>query len=82
MFPKKGKRIPSGGEWWRGIELHVCGRSGPTGSHLVGIIRNSDQALYALLQLAGRRKIIAATKVMAAHDTLAKAVQEIEALME
>ena len=66
----------------RTVKNWLAGRSGPSGSHLVCIIRNSDQALYALLQLAGRRKIIAATKVMAAHDTLAKAVQEIEALME
>ena len=66
----------------RTVKNWLAGRSGPSGRHLVDIIRNSDQALYALLQLAGRRNTIAAAKVMAVHAYLAKAVQEIDALME
>jgi hypothetical protein len=60
----------------------LAGQNGPSGEHLVGILRNSDQALYALLHLAGRKRFISASKAMAARDCLAKAVREIDALME
>ena len=55
---------------------------GPSGRHLVGLLRNSDQALYTLLLLSGRKEMIAATKIMAVRDRLAQTVREIDALME
>ena len=39
----------------RTVKHWLAGTHGPSGHHLVQLIRNSDEVLKALLQLAGRR---------------------------
>jgi hypothetical protein len=66
----------------RTVKNWLSGRRGPAGRHLIGIIRHSDRALYALLALSGRKKAIAVAKVATARECLAGALRDIDALMD
>jgi hypothetical protein len=61
----------------RTVKNWLAGRGGPNGTYLVRVIRHSDTALHALLNLAGREPIIAASRVAEAYDYLACTVTEL-----
>jgi hypothetical protein len=65
----------------RTVKNWLVGVSGPSGQHLVDLIRNSDEVLETLLLLADRPQIAAAGKVVVARDKLAQTVQQIDELL-
>jgi hypothetical protein len=65
----------------RTVKNWLVGVSGPSGEHLVELIRNSDEVLETLLLLADRPQIAAAKKVIEARNKLAQAVRQIDELM-
>jgi len=65
----------------RTVKNWLAGRSGPSGQHLLSLIRNSDDVLDTLLLLSGRRQMAAAKKIIEMRDTLARAVERIDMLL-
>ena len=59
----------------------LAGRSGPSGTHLVRLIRHSDRALHAVLYLARREPTIAASKVAEAYSYLSRMIAELGAIV-
>ena len=66
----------------RTVKNWLAGRSGPSGQHLLSLIRNSDDVLDTLLLLSGRRQMAAVKKVIAMRDTLARTLERIDLLLE
>ena len=54
----------------RTIKNWFAGTSGPSGEHLVALLRHSNVVLEAVLHLAGREQAVAAKKLLDARDTL------------
>ena len=66
----------------RTVKNWFAGLSGPSGTHLVRLIQNSDETLAALLVLAGRSEILAAARIMDLRNKLAETVAEVDQLLE
>ena len=66
----------------RTVKNWLAGVSGPSGQHLVDLIRHSDDVLEVLLILAGRQKIVAVQKVFEVRNKLAETVNQIDELMD
>jgi hypothetical protein len=65
----------------RTVKNWLAGRSGPSGQHLVDLIRHSDDVLAVLLILAGRRRTVAAQNLVGVRNKLAETVEQIDALL-
>jgi hypothetical protein len=65
----------------RTVKNWLAGTSGPSGQHLVDLIRHSDDVLEVLLVLAGRQHIMAAKKLVDVRKTLAETVERIDILI-
>ena len=65
----------------RSVKNWLAGISGPSGQHLVDLIRNSDDVLAILLILAGRRQVLAAQRLIDVRNKLAETIQQIDAMM-
>ena len=65
----------------RTVKNWLAGISGPSGQHLVNLIRHSDDVLEALLILAGRQQIVAVQKLVEMRNKLAETVEEFDQLM-
>jgi hypothetical protein len=65
----------------RTVKNWLAGTSGPSGQHLVDLIRNSDNVLTVLLILAGRQQVVAAQKLIDLRNNLAETVEEVDTLM-
>jgi hypothetical protein len=65
----------------RTVKNWLAGTSGPSGQHMVDLIRHSDHVLAVLLTMAGRQHICAAQKLADARNKLAETVEQIDALM-
>jgi hypothetical protein len=65
----------------RTVKNWLAGASGPSGQHLVDLIRHSDEVLEALLVLAGRQQIATANKLVDVRDVLAETVEQLDKLM-
>jgi hypothetical protein len=66
----------------RTVKNWLAGSSGPSGTHLIRIIQNSDETLAALLILAGREEMLAATRILEMRNKLAEAVEQVDQLLE
>src|SRR6266446_4089097 len=66
----------------RTVKNWLAGISGPSGQHLVELIRHSDDVLEVLLTLAGRQQAVAVQRLVDARNKLAETVEQIDALME
>ena len=55
----------------RTVKNWFAGSCGPSGAHLIPILRHSDTAFAAVMLLAGRRQALGAKKLVDARDTLA-----------
>jgi hypothetical protein len=66
----------------RTVKNWLTGVSGPSGQHLVDLIRHSDDVLEILLLLAGRQKITATMKLADLRKKLAGMVQHVDELMD
>lgn len=66
----------------RTVKNWIAGTTGPSGTHLIGIIRHSNAALDTILLLAGRDRVAAAQRLLEAREILADMVSEIDAWIE
>jgi hypothetical protein len=66
----------------RTVKNWLAGISGPSGQHLVDLIRHSDDVLAVLLVLAGRQHIAAAQRLVDVRNKLAETVEVVDTLME
>ncbi len=65
----------------RTVKNWLAGVSGPSGQHLVDLLRHSDDVLEVLLILAGRQQIAAAQKLVDLRNKLAETVEQVDKLM-
>jgi hypothetical protein len=65
----------------RTVKNWLAGISGPSGQHIVELIRHSDSVLAVLLMLAGREEAIAMQALVDARNKLADTVERIDTLM-
>ncbi len=61
----------------RTIKNWYAGTHGPSGEHLVSLIRDSDAVFAVVLSLAGRDQAISATKLIEAREKLLEISQLI-----
>lgn len=59
----------------------LAGVSGPSGEHLIDLVRSSDEVLEVLLVLAGREQSIATKKLIDARDKIAETLATIDSLI-
>lgn len=59
----------------------LAGSSGPSGQHLVELIRNSDNVLEVLLTMAGRRQISAVQHLGDLRNYLGQTLESIDHLI-
>jgi hypothetical protein len=56
------------------------GKNGPSGQHLVDLMRHSDEVLEALLILSGRERILRAKWVLNVRDRLVELLELLRGL--
>ena len=61
----------------RTVKNWFAGTSGPSGEHLIAIVRHSDAVFASVMLLAGRNQAAAAKKLVDARDTLAAMLEVI-----
>jgi hypothetical protein len=66
----------------RTVKSWLAGISGPSGQHLVDLIRHSDCVLEAVLLLAGRQEIAVAKNLVDLRHKFAETLQQIDKLMD
>ena len=62
----------------RTIENWMAGANGPSGKHLIELIRHSDEVCFLVLRLAGRNDALASVRLADARRCLAAAIAEID----
>lgn len=65
----------------RTVKNWLAGTCGPSGHHLISIIRNSDHALRIVLQAAGRGRAATLLDIGSARDALSAAIAAIDVLL-
>jgi hypothetical protein len=65
----------------RTVKNWLAGISGPSGQHLVDLVRNSDDVLAVLLILAGRHQAMASQRLIDVRNKLAETIQQVDAMM-
>lgn len=65
----------------RTVKNWLAGTCGPSGYHLISIIRNSDYALRIVLQAAGRGRAATLLDLGRARDALSAAIGAIDVLL-
>jgi hypothetical protein len=65
----------------RTVKNWLAGISGPSGRHLVELIRHSDDVLAVLLILAGRQQVVTAQRLVDVRNKLAETVEQVDAMM-
>ena len=61
----------------RAVKNWFTAKNGPTGRHLVDLVRTSDQVLEAVLLMSGRRELVVAKKLADSKQTLIKMLKLI-----
>jgi len=64
----------------RAVKNWFSAKNGPTGEHLVDLVRSSDEVLEAALLLSGRRELVLAKKFGDTKEVLVKMLKLIEKL--
>ena len=62
----------------RTIENWLVGANGPSGVHLIELIRHSEEVCCLVLRLAGRNHALASVRLAEARRRLAAAIAEID----
>ena len=60
----------------------IAGSHGPSGEHLISLLRHSDEVLIGLLILAGRGEAIVALRLVEMRDRLEEVREVIDALID
>lgn len=61
----------------RAVKNWFSAKNGPTGQHLVDLVRNSDEVLEAVLLMSGRQELVVAKKFADAKQVLLKMLKLI-----
>lgn len=64
----------------RTVKNWLTGTSGPSGSHLMAVIRHSDMVFAAVMLMADREQAVAVQKLVDARDTLIGVLEILTAL--
>ena len=75
---KTAMRWTGAGE--RTVKNWFAGANGPSGEHLIALVRHSDAILAVFLAMAGRPNVIVDSKLADIRDRLAETVAFIDAL--
>ena len=72
---------------WTGVSERtaknwIAGSHGPSGEHLIALLRHSDEVLIDLLTLAGRDEAIVALRLVEMRDRLEEIRQLIDAMLD
>jgi hypothetical protein len=65
----------------RTVKNWLAGVSGPSGDHLVKLIRNSEYVLEVLLVLGGRKRVAAGQSLLGLRNKLAETIDQFDALI-
>jgi hypothetical protein len=65
----------------RTVKNWLAGVSGPSGEHLVDLMRHSGEVLAVVLILAGRHQVVATQRLVDARNKLAEAVAQVDSLI-
>jgi hypothetical protein len=60
------------------VKTWLAGSHGPSGDHLVALVRNSDEVLKIFLLLAGRNENLLGVRLAALRSHLVKTIQFID----
>ncbi len=60
----------------------IAGSHGPSGEHLISLLRHSDEVLIGLLTLAGRGEAIVALRLVEMRDRLEEIRQLIDVVLD
>jgi hypothetical protein len=60
----------------------MAGSHGPSGEHLISLLRHSDEVLAGLLSLAGREEAVAAMRLVEVRGRLKTVLQLIDAAID
>lgn len=63
----------------RTVKNWLAGVSGPSGDHLVKLIKNSEYVLEVLLVLGGRRRVAAGQRLLDLRNKLAETIDQFDA---
>jgi hypothetical protein len=66
----------------RTVKNWLAGISGPSGRHLVDLIRHSDDVLAVLLILAERQQVVAAQRLIDVRNKFVKTIEEVDAMLQ
>src|SRR5436190_8303826 len=66
----------------RTVKNWLAGISGPSGQHLVELIRHSDEVLQILLLLAGRKQVAVAKRLIDVRKRLIETVRQVDELLD
>jgi len=66
----------------RAVKNWFMAKNGPTGQHLVDLVRTSDEVLEAVLLMSGRRDLVIAKKLSDSKQVLVKMLKLIGDLQE
>ncbi|MGY6694559.1 MAG: hypothetical protein ACXIUW_00855 [Roseinatronobacter sp.] len=74
-------------EGWTGanektIKNWFAGKYGPSGEHLVALVRHSDEVLIAFLAMAGRENLKLASSLLAAEQAVLEVLEVLRGLSE
>ncbi len=62
------------------VKNWFSGKYGPSGEHLVKLVRHSDEMLYTFLAMAGREDLMVATKLVGAERAIAELLDAVRRL--
>ncbi len=66
----------------RTVKNWLSGEIGPSGPHLIALIRHSDAVMEAMLHSAGRTQIVASNTVVKVRDAMTESLERINYLLE
>jgi hypothetical protein len=66
----------------RSVKNWLAGVSGPSGQHLIELIRHSDPVLEVLLVASGRQRILAAIRLVSVRNKIAEMLADLDATIE
>jgi hypothetical protein len=64
----------------RAVKNWLAGKNGPSGENLVRLMRESDEVLEAVMQLAGRHELVSARRLAGAREKLKEMLALIDDL--
>ena len=72
---------------WTGVSERtaknwIAGSNGPSGEHLISLLRHSDEVLIGLFTLTGRDEAIVALRLVEMRDRLAEIRQLIDVVLD